>query len=371
MGPLTGYRVWELAGTPAAAFAGRLLVLMGADVEMLEPPTSEALRGLPPHAGGRSALFEYLAAGKRSRWLNDELDPEALDGVHILLHDSAALPEPIERMVQGAQIPSQGRAIVACTPYGLEGPKSAWEACELSLFQAGGEGYLIPHGLPFEEQPDRPPIGMARYVAHYQGGIAAALAAVAALRQSRRMGKPERVDVSIQDAELSLNYFTVSRFVEGVQETRATRAFRYAGLLRCSDGFVEIVPLEQHQWEGLRKMLGNPQWAFAPELQDPIVRGRYGDVINKHLRAWTAERTVEEVVSLATDHGIPAGPYLAPHELPDVEQMRHRGFFLPVDDSDGLRLFPGSAWVLSRWGKPGDNPLHEIDAAQGAGHATA
>jgi crotonobetainyl-CoA:carnitine CoA-transferase CaiB-like acyl-CoA transferase len=371
VGPLTGYKVWELAETPAAAYAGRLLAFMGADVEMLEPEGGRSVRRLPPFTGDRSALFDYLAAGKRSRSLPAEITADDLEGVHVILHDSASLPETLERALTEAPLPSDGRAIVACTPYGLAGPKSGWQATELSLFQAGGEGYLIPHGLPFEEQPDRPPIGMARYVAHYQGGIAAGLAALAALRQSRAIGEPERVDVAIQDAEVSLNYFTVSRSFEGAQEARATRAFRYAGLLRCSDGFAELVPLEQHQWEGLRRMLGEPEWAFAPEFEDPIVRGGHGDVINEHLRAWTAERTVEEVVRLANEHGIPAGPYLAPHELRHVEQMRLRNFFLPVSDGGDLDLFPGPAWVLDRWEKPPYAPPPELGIPEEVSRATA
>jgi crotonobetainyl-CoA:carnitine CoA-transferase CaiB-like acyl-CoA transferase len=371
MGPLSGCLVWELAATPAAAFAGRLLALMGADVVMIEPEAGSAVRALPPRTGGHSALFDYLGAGKRSALLSAEMDAQALDGVHVLLHDSLALPDALEEALEGASLPERGRAVVACTPYGLDGPKSGWEASELTLFQVGGEGYLIPHGLPFEEQPDRPPIGMARYIAHYQGGIAAALAAVPALRQSRRIGRAERVDVSIQEAELSLNYFTVSRFVEGVQETRATRAFRYAGLVRCSDGFVELVPLEQHQWEGLRKMLGSPQWAFGAEFEDPIQRAGQGDVINRHLRSWAAAQTVEEVVRKAAENGIPAGPYLAPHELPAVEQMRCRGFFQPVDGDAAMRHFPGSAWVLDRWDKPAYHPAPELGQGEENRHATA
>ena len=68
--PLAGCRVVECAGTPAAAYAARMLATMGACVTMLEPPgQGSPLRQLPPRLdGGRgeSALFAYLAAGKRS-----------------------------------------------------------------------------------------------------------------------------------------------------------------------------------------------------------------------------------------------------------------------------------------------------------------
>jgi crotonobetainyl-CoA:carnitine CoA-transferase CaiB-like acyl-CoA transferase len=349
MGPLEGYRVLELSTGPAAAFAGLLLRFMGADVEVVEPEGGSPLRNHPPFAGGESMLFAYLSAGKRMG--SGDPHDQGLEGVHVVLHD-ADLSARMEALLETSTMPPEGRAVVACTPYGIEGPKRSWSASELTLFQAGGEGYLMPHGLPFEECPDGPPIGMGRYVAHYQGGTAAAGAAVAALRQSRLMGRTARVDVAIQDAQVSLNYFTVSRYVEGVRETRATRAFKYAGLVRCLDGYVEIVPLEQHQWEGLREMLGNPEWAFAEGLQDHVSRGRHGEIVNKHLRAWTAERTVSEVVRLATDHGIPCGPYIAPEDLPKVEQLGSREYFIPPPDGmEWAHGFPGPAWVFDRWGK--------------------
>ena len=66
--PLAGCRVLEHSRTAAAAYAGRLLAAMGATVVMAEPPAGSTLRSAPPLLEGttHSALFAYLAAGKRS-----------------------------------------------------------------------------------------------------------------------------------------------------------------------------------------------------------------------------------------------------------------------------------------------------------------
>src|SRR4051812_22549541 len=66
--PLAGCRVLEHSRTVAAAYAGRLLATMGATVVMIEPPSGSPLRKAPPllDGTGQSALFAYLAAGKRS-----------------------------------------------------------------------------------------------------------------------------------------------------------------------------------------------------------------------------------------------------------------------------------------------------------------
>src|SRR3954465_9887865 len=70
--PLTGLRVLECGDTLAAAYAGRLLVDLGADVVLVEDEGGPPLRSVGPHLGGtpgcdRSAGFAYFAAGKRSK----------------------------------------------------------------------------------------------------------------------------------------------------------------------------------------------------------------------------------------------------------------------------------------------------------------
>ena len=346
-GPLHGYRVWELSNTPAVAFAGRMLREMGARVEMLEPPGGSLLRRMPPMSDGGSALFDYLAAGKESRPIPTDGEFAGLADVNIVIHDLVELPEAWERALREVALPARGRVVVACTPYGQEGPKRDWQACELTLFQAGGEGFLMPSGLGYEQFPDRSPIGVGNYLGNYQAGLTAALTAVAGLASSRRARATERVDVSIQDAQLSLNYFTVSRFIEGVRENRANRAFSYGGVIGCADGFVELVTLEQHQWLGLRRMMGDPEWARDPKFEDPIRRASHGDEINRHLRKWASTRTATEVTELGVEFGVPCGPYLVPGDLQDDPQMQVRGFFVESENGDGR--YPGVPWAFDRW----------------------
>ncbi len=351
MGPLDGRHVLEFEHDPAIGFAGSLLQMLGATVSAVEPEGGSPLRHTPPYHGGRSTTFAYLTAGK-TRCAAGTLNRDAIAAANIVLH-ADPLPAALGEALAAAPLPAGGRAVVRVTPYGATGPKSGWQGSELTLFQAGGEGYLMPHGLPYEEHPERPPVGVGRYSAHYQSGIAAALAAVAALRLSRASGRAEHVDVSMQDAQLSLNYFTVSRYVEGARESRQTRAFRFAGILRCSDGYVELVPLENHHWLGVLELLGHPAELMTPEFADPIARAAKGDAINAHLRRWAAGLTTAQVVGQAAQAGIPCGPYLSPADLPADAQLAHRKFFVSAgDDPEPGDLFPGPAWAFDRWEKP-------------------
>ena len=365
--PLDGFRAWLIAETPVAGFAGRLLLELGASVELLEPPGGSALRTCPPFLGGgssgESALFRYLATGMSTRDLPARPAANDIARVEIIVHERASLPFGWNPVVEAAPLPERGRVVIACTPYGGSGPKRDWQGTELTMFQGGGEGFLQPSGLGYDEFPDRPPIGVGRYVGSYQAGTNAAFAALAGLRSSRASGRTERVDLSVQDSQLALNCSSVSRYVDGHLERRSNRSFAYGGIVRCADGFVEIVPIEQHHWVALRELMGDPEWAQAPELEDSVERGRRGPFINEHLHAWAAERSIEEVVARAAETGLPCGPYLAPKQLPDDQQFQARGFFREGEDGE---LAPGTAWQLASADAEASTSAPAPAAARGA-----
>jgi len=80
--PLSGLRVLELGTSVGPAFCSKLLAEMGLDVVMIEPPGGHALREAAPRAvlpSGEttSALFLYLAGGKRSILLDRESATDA------------------------------------------------------------------------------------------------------------------------------------------------------------------------------------------------------------------------------------------------------------------------------------------------------
>lgn len=164
------------------------------------------------------------------------------------------------------------------------------------------------------------------------------------------------VDVSVQDANVSLSAFAVQRYGDGVLETRATRSFRYGGVLECRDGHVEVLTLEQRQWEALVELIGTPAWATAPEFQDPLERGRRGSEINVELRRWAKDQRVEDVVREGQALGVPIAAYCSPGQVLESPQARARELFAPVE-IPGLGqaemfvapfLFPGRQLPLRR-----------------------
>lgn len=344
--PLAGCRVIERSRSVAAAYAGKLLAAMGARVVLLEPEEGSALRRAPPWLEDtqESALFAYLSVGKRSS-VCDLRSPQGqteflqeLGEADIFIDDT-----PLdERQASGLEPESLARRFpelvhVSVLPFGASGPKAHWKAEEVNLLHAGGEGYLLPNGLSNELFPERPPLKIYGHFSEYQGGSSAAMCALAAWWAVPAEGG-QYVDVSVQDAVLAVGAFALQRLGDGSLEHRTTRSFRYGGVFRTLDGYLELLTLEDRQWLGLVELLGRPDWCADPALADPLERSRRGAEINQHIRAWMAQHPTEQIVARAQQLGVPAAKYRTPEEVVQGEQERARGLFGPATLASGREV---------------------------------
>ncbi len=345
--PLAGVTVVELSKGAAAAYAGRLLATLGAETILVEPPDGCALRREPPFLAGSkevSALFAYLAAGKSS--IVCDLDREAgrttlstliakadifITDLPVAERDALGLDE------KGFERRYPGVIDVSVLPFGAFGVKSGWHGEEINLIHASGEGFLLPNGLSAEQFPDRPPLKMHGHFAEYQGGIVAALGALSAL-VARDIGRADSIDVSTQDAALAVGAFAIQRLGDGSLEHRLTRSFKYGGVLECADGYVELLTLEDRQWQGLVELMGRPEWTLDPTLTDSLERSRRGAEINAHIRKWARTQKIAELVASAQQLGVPMAKYYTPGEVLSDPHEQARGLFQTVEIPDSGSL---------------------------------
>jgi crotonobetainyl-CoA:carnitine CoA-transferase CaiB-like acyl-CoA transferase len=343
--PLAGCRVIEHSRTAAAAYAGRLLAAMGAAVVMVEPPEGSPLRTEPPllDGTGHSALFAFLASGKGSL-MCDLLSPDGqralereLEGADILIDDTPVRERGARNLDQdGIARRFPALVHVSVLPFGSSGPKADWDAEEVNLLHAGGEGFLLPNGLSSELFPERPPLKIYGHFSQYQGGSMAALAALTAWWAVPEVGG-QYVDVSTQDAVLAVGAFALQRLGDGSLEHRSTRRFRYGGVFEAQGGFVELLTLEDRQWTALVELLGRPVWTQDEALNDPLERSRRGDEINRHIREWMSRHDVDDIVQRAQQLGVPAAKYRTPAEVIHGEHERSRGLFAPLMLDEGVQ----------------------------------
>ena len=339
---LAGVRVLEVADMVAGPFCGKLLASLGATVIKAETPLigdpSRRRGPFPrdiPHSE-RSGQFLYLNTGKKGITLNLS-DPqgqvllgELARQVDVVVHDR----QPTRARATGlaADCLSQvnpGLVVAALTPYGSSGPYSDYRACDINVFHAGGEGYLLPNGLALDTFPERAPLVAGSQMGSYQGGLTAAVGVMAAVYALKAGAPGQVVDCSLQEAQLAIGYIPIQRLeTEGVVEERFSRFFRVGGVLPAQDGYVELLTLEAHQWESLAEFLGRPDWATSERFRDPA---RHGPEINQHLAEWTRQHPKNWLYQEGQRHGVPIAPYFTPAEIFHSRQQRERGFFVPVD----------------------------------------
>ena len=356
---LAGLRVLELGGMVAASYCGKLLASLGAEVVKVEPPKAgDPSRRRGPFPGDsphpeRSGMFLYLNTGKRGVTLDVD-DPQGREMLRhlaaeadVVIHDSPPALAVERGLEQHALAEFNPRLIVAAiTPFGSTGPNAGYAAHDVNVFHAGGEGNLLPNGLALDTFPDRAPVAAGGMMASYQGGLTAAVGVLGAVVAQWNGVPGQAVDCSMQEAQLAIGYLPIQRLeAEGFMETRFSRFFRMGGVMPASDGYVELLTLEPRQWEGLARLLGEPEWASEDKFRDPAT---HGAAINDNLRQWTFEHSRAWLYRDGQAHGVPIAPYLTPSEVFESPQQRERGYFEAVDHpAAGIYDYAGLPFRMS------------------------
>jgi crotonobetainyl-CoA:carnitine CoA-transferase CaiB-like acyl-CoA transferase len=349
-GALAGWRVLEIADGIAASFCAKVIGDLGAEVVKVEPPGGHPSRlwgprradAAPDEPGG---AFLYLNTGKSSVIVTN--GPEGLEDLgklaaacDVVVTDDASWYER-----EGLD---KATTVVVITPFGLTGPYADYRASHLVSFHSGGEGSILPSGPGWKLFPDRPPLQAGASLAEYDAGWNAAVATLAAMYDRLRTGRGQRVDVSIQESSLTLNRTRLSRYNnDGVVMRRDGGRYGSMGMMRCRDGWVQLVGMTQSQWDALAAS------SEAGELADPRIATAAARIENAELASvaietWCQGRDKADIVRIIAPLGAPVGVYGTPPDLLLSSQLRHRGFFREIDDGRaGRMLIPGPPYRFS------------------------
>jgi crotonobetainyl-CoA:carnitine CoA-transferase CaiB-like acyl-CoA transferase len=352
---LAGVSVVEVGEGVSAAFAAKLMALLGAAVVKVEPPDGDITRRRGPFPADipdpeKSGLFWYLNADKRSVALDLSKANERatldglLAGADILIHN---VP-PAQRVGCGLNsevlTTNHPRLIVAAiSAYGGFGPRANYRAYEINAMHSSGMTALSPRLC---ESPDLPPLKPYGQQAEFQGGLHAAAAVLAAYQHRMRSGAGQAIDVSEQECiaaalELSLVWYTY----EGKRTSRMGWVNSApTGIFHCADGIAELVCVEDAHWHRLANFMGKPEWLDEELFKERQSRVKNSEAANALVQAAVADRPMLEVVRGLQDVRVPAAPVSTMAELYNDEQLKNRQLFvtLPARDSaDAPVLAPG------------------------------
>ncbi|MCH9037274.1 MAG: CoA transferase [Chloroflexi bacterium] len=369
---LAGLNVLDLSEGISGGYCTKVLSDLGAQVIKIEASVvGDCTRRMGPFLNDvpsieASAPFLYLNAGKKSITLNIEADgaksilKELVKRTDILVESFK--PGYLAELGLGypdLEEANPGLIMASISYFGQDGPYRDYEGCELVAFAMSGYMYLTG-------DEDREPLKAGGYQAEYQGGLAAAMAILAALNYRDYTEEGQYIDVSTIEA-LAATLDGVSVFTtlehDGVLPRRAgTRLIRReprapypSTLLPCKDGWIHVHYSPSNP-EGIALLTGNPR------LADPEVLGAmngHADEIDQIITDWLKGHTREEAQALAQEIRIPFTMVQSIPEVMEDPQHKARDFFVAIDHPvAGPLKYPRSPFAAPKDpGQPARAPL--------------
>ena len=372
-GMLSGVRVIDIAGE-SLSFAGRVFADLGADVILVEPPGGGPSRHAPPivstTAGPVSAHFVAMAAGKRSITLdlNNESGRSAFCRL-IASADVLLTTEPVGRLEgfglghDALREVNPRLVFTSVTPFGRTGPRRRWLGEDLM-------GWATSGTLPSVGDPDRAPLAPAGGLADRTSALNAAVGTLLALRARRRTGKGQMVDISQQEAVLSVGMEASPLYVLDTGAWQERRGKRRAtppmGHYATKDGAVTMVAFSPWQWDALAAWISEETGVVEATLDlfrgTPADRAPYVDAIDAWVEELTSKYTKQDFFEEAQRRGIPATPVNSAANLFDDPHLRATDAWTDVDGGefgpvrlpvpplqfDGQRLVVGAVPALGQ-----------------------
>ena len=358
MSGLKGLTIVETAERICGEWAAKLLADFGAEVIKIERPGGSPTRAYGPHVNGSGAVFAFCNTNKKSVVL--DLDSEGgRAALEKLLSRADALIDDhdegwcADRSLDGASIRTRHPQLVHCqiTPFGQGAPEDRRKAWPINIINAGGWAWHTPS----ESRPTDPPLkGAGRFLPDYDSGLDAAMATAASLYRQRRTGLGQTIDLAEVETQLSRADIVIGRVLAGDDEPTTGRG-RYdmggpGASFACADGFVHIYMTTKKHWNGLRELMGWPQWAQEfPEdwLEFHCTPDRVKE-FRDHFRPWIAGQRKVAITEVAQDLGVPLAPVNTPADLYENAQYRHRGFFQTLEHPKlGTVEYPTAPYHMS------------------------
>jgi succinyl-CoA--D-citramalate CoA-transferase len=340
--PLEGVRVVEMGSLLAGPFCGQLLADFGAEVIKIEPPgKGDPMRVWGRHRKeGRTLWSPIIARNKKSVTLNlreeqgQELARRLIASADVVVENFR--PGTLERWGLGYEDASEtnpGLIMVRVSGYGQTGPYRD-QAGFGSIGEAMGG---IRHVTGF---PDRPPPRVGISLGDSLAATFGALGAVTALyNREANGGRGQVVDVAIYEAVLALMESTIPEYALAGHVRGRTGAIlpfvAPSNTYPTREGDYVVIGANADTVFGrFSRAVGRPEWAESEKFATHHARGENQEELDDMISEWTGQRTVEEVLEVMKEAGVPAGKLFTAEDMLSDEQYAARGSVVEVEDPD-------------------------------------
>jgi crotonobetainyl-CoA:carnitine CoA-transferase CaiB-like acyl-CoA transferase len=345
--PLAGVRVLDATAWWAGPSSTQMLATLGADVIHLEaahrPDGMRMVGGM--FFGQHERWWEYsglfLGANLNKRGLTLNLADERGRDICMRLIEQCDVfvenysPRVVEQFGldwEAVHARSPRTVMVRMPAFGLSGPWRDHVGFAQTMEQITGLAWLTGH------EHDQPRI--QRGPCDPLAGMHAAFATLVALQERERTGRGSLVECAMVEGALNAAAEQIVEFgAEGFRMERDGNRFFGAapqGLYRCrgEEQWLALSIEDDEQWAALCRVVGDPEWMQAQDLE--TLRGRRAahDRIDDQLSAWTAERDLDRTLKELLAEGIPAAPVFDGRAAYLHPQLVAHGFFEELHHSE-------------------------------------
>ncbi len=317
MKALNGVRVLDLTHMLSGPYCAQLLADMGAETIKVEPPNEgEATRKLlandPRNSiDGMGAYFLTLNRNKKSVTIDLKRERGleifyALVKVSdvVLYNFSAGVAERLK--IDHAHLCAQNARVisVSITGFGETGPNKDVVSFDMVAQGTGG-------GMSITGQAGGQPIRSGIPIGDLGGGLMGCIGTLSALQARTTTGRGQHVDISMQDAQISmLNYMATMYFLNG-ETPRALGNGHFVHVpydtFPTSNGWVIIAVITDLFWKNLMGIVDLPD-LDTPENERQPGRWNNRHAINQQIAERLKTHSSEHWLQRLRDARIPSAP---------------------------------------------------------------
>ncbi|GHO80223.1 CoA transferase [Ktedonobacter sp. SOSP1-85] len=324
--------VVDLSHVLAGPYCTMMLGDLGATVVKVERPgQGDDTRGFgPPSAGGESAYFLGLNRNKMSVTL-DFNEPEEKQQLLELLRQATVVvenfrPGSLAKKGLGYEdVKHLNPGLIYCSisGYGQDGPRAAQPGYDL-VAQAESGLMAITGAI------DGEPTLVGSPITDIMAGVLACLSILAALRVRDQTGQGQHIDISLQEAAISLLGNVASNYLVSGEE-----AERYGNAhpnivpyqsFATRDGHIVVACGNDHLFHLLCQVLAQEELATDPRFTTNAQRVLHREELIPALQKLFLQRTTQDWLDDLHRAGIPSGSIRSISDVFHDPQLAHRGF---------------------------------------------
>ncbi|MBT3764254.1 MAG: CoA transferase [Rhodospirillaceae bacterium] len=337
--PLDGIRILDLSRLVSGNMISLQLADFGAEVIKVEAPDKgDPLRHWDVE--GHGTAWKVYGRNKKSMTLNLRA-PEGADILLKLAKDADVLIENFRpgTLEKTPFAPDKLRTLnpnlilVRVSGWGQTGPYK--ERLGFGSLVEGASGFASTNGFA-DREPVLPPLALADMVA----GLSGAMSILVALRhRDQNGGGGQEIDLSLLEPIFSilgpqaLNFKMTGEAPERTGSSSNTAAPR--GVYQSKDGkWISMSASMQVMAERVLRAMGREDLITDPKFVTNGLRVKNNKELDPLVRAWMAERTLEENMAIFKRENITAAPVLDISQIVEDEHFREREILVEVPDED-------------------------------------